>query len=245
MSVRGGLPTYGHVAGILMLDSTTPRVPGDPGHAATFSFPVLHEVVRGFTLDDLREPHPERLEPVLDAARRLEARGVNFITTDCGLFSIYQTEIASELRIPFVSSALILAPLLAATLGPTRKVGIITGHSGILAEAHLKAAGIDSKRVAIGGMEACSEFVEVVIGDRAELDVVAMRDGTVAVAGRLLARESSVGAFLLECPNLVTFRRDLVEAFRLPVFDLVSLVELFAEAWRLRAFASDRVGPLD
>jgi hypothetical protein len=36
----GGTVNYGRVAGILMLDSTIPRIPGDPGHAATFSFPV-------------------------------------------------------------------------------------------------------------------------------------------------------------------------------------------------------------
>ncbi|MCP4626093.1 MAG: hypothetical protein GY850_21660 [bacterium] len=39
--IFGGAANYGQVAGILMLDSTIPRIPGDPGHAETFDFPLL------------------------------------------------------------------------------------------------------------------------------------------------------------------------------------------------------------
>jgi len=39
-AVFGGKVNYGRVAGILMLDSTIPRILGNPGHAATFSFHV-------------------------------------------------------------------------------------------------------------------------------------------------------------------------------------------------------------
>lgn len=244
MKVQGGLPTYGHVAGILMLDSTTPRAPGDPGHAATFSFPVLYEVVQGFTLDQVRSPQPERLGPVLEAAHRLEARGVDFIATDCGLFSLYQGEIAAELHVPFLGSSLSLVPLVSAMLGPARKVGIITGHTGILTDLHLRSAGIDMQRVALVGMEGCQEFVEVVIGERAVLDMDAMAAGVVSAAEELLAREPSVGALVLECTNLVTFRRDLLERFGLPVFDLVTLIEMFADACRLRTFSAEHVRPL-
>ncbi len=38
--VFGGNINYGQIAGILMLDSTIPRLAGDPGHAETFSFAV-------------------------------------------------------------------------------------------------------------------------------------------------------------------------------------------------------------
>jgi hypothetical protein len=245
MTVRGGLPTYGHVAGILMLESATPRVPGDPGHAATFSFPVLYEIVKGFTLDDLRAPLPDRLGPVLQAARRLEERGVSFVTTDCGLFSLYQEEIASALHVPFLASGLLLGPLLTAALGPARRLGIITGHTGILTDIHLRAAGIDPERVAIVGMEGCPEFVDVVIDHRPELDVDAMREGTLAAAGELLELDPSVGALLLECTNLVTFRPDLVRAYKLPVFDLVTLIEMFADSVSLKVFSGGFAGPAD
>jgi hypothetical protein len=42
----GGTANYGQVAGILMLDSTIPRIPGDPGHAETFDFPVRYGVIQ-------------------------------------------------------------------------------------------------------------------------------------------------------------------------------------------------------
>ena len=52
-AISGGLNSYGHIVGILMNDSTIPRIPGDPGHAETFPFPVTYEVLRGFPFEDL------------------------------------------------------------------------------------------------------------------------------------------------------------------------------------------------
>jgi hypothetical protein len=51
--IFGGTANYGQVAGILMLDSTIPRTPGDPGHAQTFDFPVRYGVIRDFPFEDL------------------------------------------------------------------------------------------------------------------------------------------------------------------------------------------------
>lgn len=49
MLVHGGHPAYGHRIGILVLDSTIPRIPGDLGNATTYPFPAPHKVVRGAT----------------------------------------------------------------------------------------------------------------------------------------------------------------------------------------------------
>jgi hypothetical protein len=38
------------MVGILMNDSTIPRIQGDPGHVETFDFPVIYEVLKGFLL---------------------------------------------------------------------------------------------------------------------------------------------------------------------------------------------------
>jgi len=56
VKVSRGLNTYGHRVGILMSDSTIPRIPGDPDHAETFPFPVVNKVLKGFPFEDLKVP---------------------------------------------------------------------------------------------------------------------------------------------------------------------------------------------
>jgi len=234
--VRGGYASYGQVAGILMTESTIPRVPGDPGHAETFPFPVRYGVVRGFPFDDLVACRKDHVGLVVEAARALQDEGVRFVAGDCGLFSLFQADVAARLEIPFLGSPLSLVPLIASFLPPSRKIGLITGDTRILGDEHLRAAGADRSRLVVRGMEESREFQRVVIERGETLDVEAMRRGVVDAA-RGLAGEP-LGAVVLECTNLVTFRRDVQQLLGVPVYDMVSLVEFFAEGYRLRTFTS-------
>ena len=45
--VKGGKAFYGEAIGMLMMDATVPRIPGDIGNATTFDFPVRFKVVKG------------------------------------------------------------------------------------------------------------------------------------------------------------------------------------------------------
>jgi len=124
---------HGFVAGIVMLDSETPRIPGDPGHAGTFKFPVCYATAHGFGVDDMLEYRPERLGPAFAAVRGLEQAGGGFVAADCGLFSIYQRDLAAAGEVPFLGSALSLVPLVAQSLSPRSAVGIVTGTPTISA----------------------------------------------------------------------------------------------------------------
>jgi len=240
---------HGYVAGILMLDSDPVRIPGDPGHAATFDFPVCYATAHGFTVADMLAYEPERLTPAIAAVRELEQAGVAFVAADCGLFSLYQADLAAALEVPFVGSALSIVPLLAATLGPEIAVGIVTGHAGYLSGQHLAGAGIDPDRVVVAGMEHCPEFCRVVLEGAPDLAVNVLRAEVVEVARSLAGGTRSIGALVLECSNLATYRSDVQEACGLPVFDMVSLIELYADGFRRRTFSSPhlaiwRVGAL-
>lgn len=236
--VIGGTVNYGQVAGILMLESLAPRAPGDPGHAETFPFPVRYGVVRGLTLQDLVDVRRERTGLLVAAARALEAEGVSFVAADCGLFAPFQRAVADALRIPFLGSPLSLLPFIGGFLPAGRKIGLITGHTGLLADAHLEAAGADRRRLVIAGMEDCREFQEVVLRRGPVLHLEAMRRGALDAGRALKAAGEPLGAVVLECTNLVSFRADIQELLRLPVFDAVSLIELFADGFRLRRYAS-------
>jgi aspartate/glutamate racemase len=237
-AVFGGTVNYGQVAGILMLDSTIPRIPGDPGHAATFSFPVRYGVVREFAFEDLVEIRRDNIDRILAAALGLQKEGVNFIAADCGLFSVFQRDIADALDIPFIGSSLSLIPLIAGFLSLKQKIGVITGDTRLLKAGHLEAVGADSTRLVIRGMEHSQEFQEVVIRRRMRLDPDALKSGVLTAAEALFKSGEAIGAILLECTNLVSFRSDIQKQFNVPVFDMVSLIEFFAVGYRLHAFES-------
>ena len=237
--ITGGFSSYGHMAGILMSDSTTPRIPGDPGHAETFSFPVVYEVLHGFPFQDLIDINKEHIGILTNRAKSLEEKGVSLVAADCGLFGPFQKEMKSHLKVPFIGSALDLVPLLQRHLPAGRKVGIITGDTSILKPAHLEASGIDPESVVLVGMENSAEFNRVVIQRAQTLDPDEMRRGVLRAAEALAGRK--VGPIVLECTNLISFRRDIQELLRKPVYDLVSLIEFYISGFAKRVFDSQFV----
>ena len=90
----------------------------------------------------------------------------------------------------------------------------------------------------IRGMENSQEFQTVVINRGSKLDPEAMQTGVMTAAEDLFRSGESIGAVILECTNLVTFKSDIQKQYRVPVYDAVSLIEFFAEGYRLRTFES-------
>ena len=70
-----------------------------------------------------------------------------------------------------------------------------------------------------------------------------MRKGVLEAARTLLTSGDSLGAVVLECTNLITFRKDVQHILGAPVFDAVSLIEFFVEGLRLRNFTSEYISP--
>jgi len=91
--VFGGSTNYGQVAGILMLDSTIPRIPGDPGHAATFDFPIRYGVVRDFPFEDLVEIRKDHLDQIIKAA-------IGAVVLECTNLITFRSEIQQQFNVP-------------------------------------------------------------------------------------------------------------------------------------------------
>ena len=224
----GGRNVYGVPVGILMTQSRFPRIPGDAGNARTWPFPVLYRIVPGAGPGRVVRsgPDPAVLGPFADAARELEAAGVDVVTTNCGFLVLLQRELQATLRVPFLSSSLLQVPWVAGLLPPGRRVGVLTVERRSLTRAHLAAAGIDDALgVPVVGMdETAGYFTETILGDQPELDVARARAEHEDAARLLLERHPDVGAIVLECTNMPPYAEAIRRVTGLPTYDVRTLV---------------------
>jgi Asp/Glu/hydantoin racemase len=230
--VRGGFNQYGFTIGVLMLDTRFPRIPGDMGNATSFPFPVRYHRVAGADPDLVVRRGAEGLLPAfVDGARELEREGVGAITTNCGFLVKYQAELAAAVRVPVLTSSLLLVPLVHRMLPVGQRVGIMTVNAATLTRAHLTGAGIASDvPLAVIGMETEKEFTRVLLDNELELDIDLAREEHVRVARRLVGEHPDVGAIVLECTNMPPYAADIQRETGRPVFDIRSLVTMVHDA---------------
>ncbi|MGA3038948.1 MAG: aspartate/glutamate racemase family protein [Vulcanimicrobiaceae bacterium] len=222
-------------AGILMLDTRFPRIPGDVGNPVTWPFPVEFETVSGIGVENaVRERDPLRFEQAfIDAARRLEQRGVSLVTTGCGFLILLQDRLQSAVRTPVLTSSLLQVPWISAFLEPHAKIAILTFERPALSPAHLWAAGINPSRVVIAGLEGTSFHATIAL-DLDALDEERARQDHVDIARRLIAQHPEIEAFVLECTNMPPYASAIREATGLPVYDITTLI-----GWASAAFMHD------
>lgn len=234
--------------GVLMLDTHFPRIPGDLGHPGTFEFPVRYHRVPAATPERVvRVGDPALLDLFADGARALEREGVGAITTTCGFLARFQADLAAAVRVPIVTSSLLLVPLVARMLAPGRAVGLLTIDARALGPAHLRGAGIGPDLpVAVAGLEkqGAATFARSILEDERTLDVEAARAEHRAAARRLIGEHPEVGALVLECANMPPYRLDVQVVTGLPVFDITDLVRLVQASLRPAPAGGGSGGPL-
>ena len=227
-----GHPFYGQDVGILVFSTVTPRAPGDAGNAASFSYPVRYQVVQG-GFADLVEGGDEIKKNLLEAGQALVRDGIKAIVGDCGMMSLYQDCLGAELGVPFAGSSLCQIPMIWQLIGRQGSIGIITGHSGLLKQTHLRASGwTDEIRLSIQGMQDEPHFDEIVIKGGLGLDTGRMLADVLAAGEKLRAKTPDLRAVIFECSNLATYSADLAGLLGVPVFDTLSAANLLAYAVR-------------
>lgn len=226
--IKSGFPFYGQHVGILVFDGKSPRIPGDAGHGATFSFPVCYELVEGSFLS-LARKEPIMRERLIAAVNRLKAKGVLAVAGDCGLMSLYQKEIA-EAGLLAAASSLCQIPTIWQMVGREGKIGIITGDTEVMTQDFLAASGCEGIPLALQGMQDEPHFRQVIIEGSHDLQPQLMEQEVAHAAELLVHRDPQVKAIVLECSNLATYAQAATAAVHLPVFDLVSAVRLIEYA---------------
>lgn len=224
--------------GILMLQTRFPRVHGDIGNPDTWPFPVSYRVVTGATAQRVvRERAEGLLDAFCDAARDMVAEGVSGITTTCGFLALFQDELARRCGVPVAASSLMQVPVVARTLGSSRRVGILTISAESLTSAHLAAAGVPPDTPVVG-TERGREFSRVILNDEPFLDVAAAEADICEAGARLLDANPDIGAIVLECTNMAPYSRALHDICGLPVFDIYSFVSWFQMGLQPREFGA-------
>src|SRR5262245_47489512 len=136
--------------GILMLETRFPRLPGDVGNPASWTFPVRHRVVRDASPERVVRGRAEGLvDAFIAAGCALAAEGAGALITTCGFLALHQRELAHALPVPFASSSLMQLPMLERTLPCGKRAGVITIDAASLTKAHLAAVGADPDRKSV------------------------------------------------------------------------------------------------
>ncbi|MEP5762095.1 MAG: aspartate/glutamate racemase family protein [Litoreibacter sp.] len=221
--------------GILMLDTSFPRILDDAGNSDSYPFEVRIKVVEGAgALDVVRsnKPSPELVAAFCDAAKDLERQGAVGLISTCGFLIHIQDEIARAVQIPVMVSALSLYPLLA-RLFVGAPIGILTASSASLNGAALAAAGISESDVEIEGLETCGAFRESVLTGKSDqvpmLDEKAIESAVTERARRIVQRKPETAAFLLECGNLPPYSAAITAATGKRVYSILHAAQFLMQ----------------
>ncbi|HEX6440711.1 MAG TPA: aspartate/glutamate racemase family protein [Stellaceae bacterium] len=224
---HGGKRLYSARVGILMLETSFPRIPGDPGNGLTWPFPVLWKVVPGATPDRVvRHKSAGLANAFLDAAAELVHLGADGVTTTCGFLSLYQQQIAAHVRVPVATSSLMQIPLVERLLPPGKRVGVLTVHAPSLTAEHFIAAGADPETPVVG-TDGGREFSRVMLDEKHTLDAAAAEQDIIEAGEALVSQHDDIGAVVLECTNMSAFAGALSDHLLLPVYSFYSFVTWF------------------
>ncbi|WP_457256443.1 hypothetical protein [Pedococcus sp. P5_B7] len=220
--------------GMLLLDASAypEGVPTQSLFVGRSEVRIVYREVEGATVERLvHEGDPQLEERFVNAARELVEAGARAITGDCGFMIRHQDAVRNAVDVPVVLSGLTLAPLVLSCTGAQGKLGIITASKRALTPELLRAAGItDLDRVVTAGLDTAPAFQAAVMDCTETMDRAAVEQETVEVAAALMRDNPDVTTILLECTALPRFAAAVQRRVKVPVLDVIRLIDLFAAA---------------
>jgi hypothetical protein len=211
-----------------MLEGKMADVPGCMACEATFPYPVVRKVVRGSKTPLSAEEAWAMLPLYVEAARELEQEGVAAITANCGLIALMQKELAATVNVPVVTSALLMVPDLHRLVGG-RRIGILTFFTHAVGERNYNASGWSSEDipVALGGVGESEAWLTFLRTKEVPPELrEQMTADLLAVVRRMLAEHPDIGAFVSECTMLPACLQAVREEIGLPIFDVLTQLDL-------------------
>ena len=209
--------------GVLMLETSFPRLLGDIGNPSSFEFSIIYKVVKGASPHRIvQEQNIEFVGKFIEAAQELIKEGAEIITTSCGFLAPHQKEIQAELAVPVFTSSLLLMGPLEIEFGKGN-VGILTISGTAMTSSFLRDSGIDPK-APIGSTEGGKEFSQAILANRSSFDEAQCEADLVQAASNLVLQYPNIRAILLECTNMPPHAAAIEQATGLPVRSLNTLL---------------------
>jgi len=219
---------------MLVLDCSPFKIPGCGESDATYPFVVKRRVIKGATVGRMTSGTEDFLEPALDAARELERDGVAAIIGDCGFLALYQEALQRVVKIPVITSSLLLVPIVSKVIPYGKRIGILTYRADTLKEDHFRGAGWSSSEipVAVAGVQD-QEGWQLFRTPERPFRAQDLERELLEVCRVLMRNNPDIGAFVLECAVMPVFAHRVQEETGLPVFDITSLANMVVESlWR-------------
>ncbi len=217
---RSARPTPDNtVLGVLMLDTSFPRLIGDIGNPGSFDHPVIYRRIPGAMVSRIVSDQPlpdELVAHFIEQARALEHDGATVITTSCGFLFPLQSCLQAAVSVPVVTSALCLLPTLRQQAGRNRPIGILTFDAARLVAHQIP----DDGPFVVEGLTPGDHLYRVIADDLPELDQAKASNNVIDALERLAARDSNLQAVVLECTNLPPYRNNMLKLKQLSFFDI-------------------------
>jgi len=225
------------VLGILLLDTTFPRIPGDVGNEHSYPFPVRIKTVRGATVQRaVYEADLTLRELFIQAAKELAAEGVAAITSSCGFLSPLQKDVAAAVNVPVFLSSLMQVQI--AYTMTQRRVAILSANAQSLTAFVLESAGImPDIPIAPIGLEDVRAFREPILKNGTTLNREQIQEAILKRVNDMLQTDPEIGSFVFECHNLAPYAQAVQEATGKPVFDIIDFATWVYHNVKKQAYA--------
>lgn len=215
--------TSGQALGIIAVDLDYPKVPGNVVNATTYDFPVLYEMV-SFEIEQLFAGDPSIKEQVIEAAKKLEAKGVRAIIGACGYFAHFQKEVAAAVGVPVFMSSLCQLATIKTWLPAERKIAVFAADGASINDEFLSQVNTTTDQIVVVNVGDMESFAPIRWG-KGPLDNGLLEDDLCKRAQEVCAKYPEVDAILLECSDLPPYAAAIQRATGLPVFDFITLAK--------------------
>jgi len=218
--------------GVIQLNTNFPRPIGDIGNPKTFHSRSIIKKLDLATVADVVSIDVisgDMLDEMVGVACELESQGCDLITTSCGFLGPVQSHVQQQLKIPFLSTSLLMLPFLRTVYPNEADIGVLTFDSRALRPHHFVSH--DIRGVKILGLESDTELYRVISKDETQLDT---GKAAIEVVDRVkkLVDQYGVRCVVFECTNLSPYKSKVRSETDVAVFDLVDLVSFHINAFK-------------